>query len=157
MGKIADRVMAMLAGGARSADIVAEVARMEAKVEKGEINAKLMEEEFAHFYAVYPNKQGRPDAMKAYKTVRRSSTLDEIMVGLHRYVQSKPLDRPWLNPATFLRQERFRDQPAPVAAPLKGLAAAKQSLREEIENEQRQQRNEGGDPRYVRGLPFLDR
>jgi hypothetical protein len=43
------------------------------------------------------------------------------MVGLRNYIRDKPPDRSWLNPATFLNQQRFLDAPAPVT-PRKGPA-----------------------------------
>lgn len=147
MGKIADAVMRMFAEGKRSAYIVTEIAKMEAKGEKAEISATLLDEEFAHFWAEWPHKTGKPDALRAYgKARQRGGTLDEIMVGMQRYVQTRRPDQPWLNPTTFLNQERFRDQPAIVAPALKGRAAARQSLREEIENEHRDQ---SSDPRHA--------
>jgi hypothetical protein len=39
--------------------------------------------------------------------------VDAIVEGLHRYISAKPPDRSWLNPATFLNQRRWEDQPAP--------------------------------------------
>jgi len=68
------------------------------------------------FWPAYPNKVGKPKALTSFRTERKSASLDEIMAGLARYVASKPADRQWLNPTTFLNQRRFNDQPAAVAA-----------------------------------------
>lgn len=68
------------------------------------------------FWPKYPHKVGKPDAAKAFARARKSSSLEQIMAGLDFYVSSKPADRPWLNPSTFLNQERFNDRPATVSA-----------------------------------------
>lgn len=80
------------------------------------------------FWPAYPNKVGKPKALAAFVTARKQFTLDAILTGLARYVAGKPADRAWLNPATFLNQERFNDQPAVVvpmarAGPGQGSAA----------------------------------
>lgn len=71
------------------------------------------------FWAKYPNKVGKPKAFAKLDLARkRGIQWDEIMVGLERYIAAKPPDRPWLNPETFLNQERWADQPAGSAASL---------------------------------------
>lgn len=70
------------------------------------------------FWTLYPNKVGKGDAMAKLRTVRRNRTVDwtELIAGLRRYV-AKTDDRPWCNPATWLHQQRWTDQPAtPVSA-----------------------------------------
>lgn len=67
------------------------------------------------FWPAYPNKTGKPDALLKFRNKRKSHSLAAIMGGLERYIASKPPERDWLNPATFLNQERFLDEPAPVA------------------------------------------
>lgn len=69
------------------------------------------------FWLRYPHKVGKPDAKRAYLKARQKHSVETIMAGLERYVRSKPPDRPWLNPATFLNQERFNDQPAVASIP----------------------------------------
>ena len=65
------------------------------------------------FWPAFPNKVGKPAAERAFYAARkRGCALDRIMAGLDRYMRAKPADRPWLNPATFLNQERFADEPA---------------------------------------------
>lgn len=65
------------------------------------------------FWPRYPHKVGKPTARTAFLKARNLAELPTIMAGLDRYVRDKPPDRPWLNPATFLNQQRFNDQPAP--------------------------------------------
>ena len=83
--------------------------------------------DFESFWELYPNRQGRPVALVAYEKAvlgvamtknrkRQPSSHDSIMDGLKRYIRDKPPDRNWLNPATFLNQERYRDEPAGPSA-----------------------------------------
>lgn len=74
------------------------------------------------FWPVYPHKVGKPKALTAFRAARRKAELTAIIGGLQRYLRDKPADRPWLNPATFLNQERWADAPAQVATgpPLNG-------------------------------------
>lgn len=77
--------------------------------------ADALEIEFSNsFWPAWPHKVGKPKALAAFRTARKAHSLETILAGLDRYVRSKPADRPWLNPATFLNQERFNDAPALV-------------------------------------------
>lgn len=64
------------------------------------------------FWPAYPNKTAKPKALASFRAARRAVTLETIMAGLDRYIATKPPDRQWLNPTTFLNQRRFDDQPA---------------------------------------------
>ncbi|WP_420354814.1 helix-turn-helix domain-containing protein [Bartonella choladocola] len=76
---------------------------------------KLLEAEFHEtFWPAFPNKVGKPKALISFLKARKKDSLETIMTGLQRYVTGKPPDRAWLNPTTFLNQERWNDQPAPV-------------------------------------------
>jgi uncharacterized protein YdaU (DUF1376 family) len=65
-----------------------------------------------NFWPIWPNKVGKPAAEKSFASARKRASLDQIISGVRSYVDSKPSDRPWLNPATFLNQDRFNDRPA---------------------------------------------
>jgi hypothetical protein len=68
---------------------------------------------FDQFWTAFPNKVGKPKARAAFPTaMRRAKSFDAIMAGLERYIANKPPDRAFLNPATFLNQERWTDEPA---------------------------------------------
>ncbi len=72
--------------------------------------------EFEDFWEIWPNKVGKPSALKALRSARkRGALISEILDGVENYIRDKPPDRPWLNPATFLNQNRWEDQPAQVA------------------------------------------
>lgn len=90
------------------------------KLEKKETRARALPPDWPsdfreQFWARYPNKVGKPKALAKLELVARRAVLVpwvEIMEGLDRYIQCKPPDRPWLNPETFINQERWSDQPA---------------------------------------------
>jgi len=68
------------------------------------------------FWAKYPNKVGRADAIAKLERARKSgkTTWSTLIGGLDRYI-AKTDDRPWCNPATWLHQQRWTDQPATQA------------------------------------------
>jgi len=67
------------------------------------------------FWEKYPNKVGKPKALaKLEQCMKRGVQFDAIMAGLDGYIHAKPADRAWLNPETFINQERWADQPAAV-------------------------------------------
>jgi len=78
--------------------------------ERSEIGA--LEREFATFWQQCPNRVGKRAAHKAFATARQRASMPEIMDGLARYA-AKTDDRPWCNPATWLNQDRWTDQPGP--------------------------------------------
>lgn len=105
MGAIADRVRQMR--GLSLSAIADEVERMEAEA------LDVGQDEFVRFWSVWPNRVGKPDAQKAYRAARKKGhRQDAILAGVETYIRTKPADRPWLNPGTYLRQERWNDQPA---------------------------------------------
>jgi len=72
-------------------------------------------QEFAEvFWPRFPNKTGKPKALTSFLTARKSASLEEIVTGLDRYIAAKPPDRQWLNPTTFLNQQRWADEPAQI-------------------------------------------
>jgi len=71
------------------------------------------------FWKLYPNKVGKPKALAKLDACRkRGISWSELIEGLQRYIRDKPADRAWLNPETFINQERWADQPA---LPLTGI------------------------------------
>lgn len=112
MGKIADAVRQMR--GQSLAAIVAEIERLEDAADTSQ------PEGFGEFWNAWPHKVGKPAAQRAYKAKIKAHSFDEIIEGVFRYMAAKPADRPWLNPATFLNQERWLDQPAPTSTAPRG-------------------------------------
>jgi uncharacterized protein YdaU (DUF1376 family) len=68
---------------------------------------------FDEFWQIYPNKVGKSAAQKAFARIAQAqtTTFEILMTGLRAYV-AKTDDRPWCNPATWLNQGRWDDQPA---------------------------------------------
>lgn len=79
----------------------------ERKKEKEEIK-----DIFAIWYSAYPHKVGRADAEKAFAKAIKKADLETLQAGLEKYKATKPHDRAWCNPATWLNQERWLDDPA---------------------------------------------
>lgn len=69
---------------------------------------------FTLWYANYPHKVGRDAAARSFAAIQtaRRATFAELERGLRFYISSKPPDRSWCNPATWLNQGRWKDQPA---------------------------------------------
>lgn len=70
------------------------------------------------WYAAYPHKVGKGAAESAFEKIRRSGKVpfDALMVGVERYIRSKPPHVDYCNPATWLNQARWEDAPAAPAA-----------------------------------------
>ena len=75
------------------------------------------------FWPLYPNKVGKPIALRSWLKVRRVTALEPIMDGLRRYV-NKSDDRAWCNPSTWLNQDRWNDRPAQAKPKLTELQRA---------------------------------
>ena len=119
------------------------------EVERKETRARALSpfptEKFDEFWKAYPNKVGKPKAKAAFVKALRAASWPEIEDGLRRYV-AKTDDRPWCNPATWLNQERWADQPAPsrgVGPPASRPVetTGQRMLREALEQEARQDGN----------------
>jgi uncharacterized protein YdaU (DUF1376 family) len=88
------------------------------------------EKDFNIFWLEYPHKVGKRDALKAFLSSLQRAPLLEILDGVRRYIRTKPPDRPWCNPATWLNQDRWLDEPGPEVRSDKrsGLRAALDKL-----------------------------
>ncbi len=69
---------------------------------------------FDRWYAGYPHKVGKDAAKRAFaKVVSKDTVAFETLVDrLADYIRAKPIDRPWCNPATWLNEGRWADEPA---------------------------------------------
>ena len=106
-----------LIGGVNPPD---KAQRPEARVQKPEsrertrasaLAAPWTETDRERFWAAFPNKVGKADAMKAFDKASNKVTPEALFSALNRYA-NKTDDRPFCNPATWLNQERWLDQPA---------------------------------------------
>lgn len=103
-------------------------------------------EAFSRFWAIWPHKVGKPDAARSF--LRVAGEVEQILAGVERYARDKPPDRSWLNPATFLNQRRWEDQPAPVSAraPFERADNGMTTILKEIyENERKQNESSNRD------------
>lgn len=115
-------------------------------------------QQFELFWQAWPNKTGKPVALKAFFKVWQET--EAILAGVERYIRDKPPDREWLNPATFLNQRRWEDSPAliatargsPAAKPQKMSAITEAILMMENENGYA---NTGFDHPAIQQLPSL--
>jgi hypothetical protein len=82
---------------------------------------------FEKFWDQWPNKVGKSAALKAYRSAVNRSSHAEIIAGVVNYIRDKPPDRSWLNPATFLNQNRWEDQPAAVQGAPNGRRTVQQA------------------------------
>lgn len=113
---------------------------------------------WSEFWALYPNKVGKADAMKKFAAALRIAPFETIMAGLRRYV-AKTDDRMWCNPATWLFQQRWDDQPAEVArgspTPSKAPSQADvfQFIGRNLTNDPGPEHDDSGSPRQA--IPHL--
>jgi hypothetical protein len=71
-------------------------------------------ENFSDWWEVYPHKIGKGAAEKSYLKSITKASHHELVEGVKRYISTKPPDRDYCNPATWLNQERWKDQPAEI-------------------------------------------
>jgi len=69
---------------------------------------------FNRWYADYPHKIGKDAAKKAFAKVVAKDTVafETLIASVADYRRTKPPDRPWCNPATWLNEGRWADEPA---------------------------------------------
>jgi|GEM_PF-1768059 len=79
-----------------------------------EADADTPQAEFARdFWPLYPHKIGIAAAKAAFLKAREKAETAEMLAALRAYIKTKPEGIAWCNPATWLNQERWKDQPAP--------------------------------------------
>jgi len=84
-----------------------------ARKTRARANGEAIRLEFENWWELYPHKVGQPAALSEYRTARGKATQQELLQGLQRYIAANtPPLRQWLNPANWLKQKRWLDQPA---------------------------------------------
>lgn len=81
---------------------------------------------FDVFWQEYPHKVGKggpKGAKAAFSKALGTTEFEVLMQGLVRYKMSKPTDRPWCNPTTWLNQERWEDEEG-ATADVKSIGAS---------------------------------
>jgi uncharacterized protein YdaU (DUF1376 family) len=87
--------------------------QLEEKKNAREARSPSLKADFADWWQAYPHKIGKGAAEAKFILARKAGiTLADLIEGVRRYVGSKPPDHPWCNPATWLYQRRWEDQPA---------------------------------------------
>lgn len=70
--------------------------------------------DFEDFWDAYPAKIAKKAARKAWDAAKDRPDLPNLLAALSRYRETKPPDRDWCHPATWLNQGRWADEaPAP--------------------------------------------
>lgn len=66
------------------------------------------------FWNAYPYKQAKKTALEVLDRIRAAdkTPFQEILDGIETYRRTKPPDRDWMLPTTFLRNERWNDEPS---------------------------------------------
>lgn len=74
--------------------------------------AHSLDSEFAEFWAMYPRKQGKADALKAFKVIRKKHDAKKILAGAQAYaLLNIGEDKSFLKlPGGWLRGERWEDE-----------------------------------------------
>ncbi|WP_261334969.1 hypothetical protein [Rhizobium leguminosarum] len=95
----------------RDGDVTAQETDTETDLDSSLRSEDARAPEFDQFWEVYPNKVGEPAARKAFSKAIARTTVDEIIRGASEYA-AKTDDRQWCNPAKWLSEDRWKDQPA---------------------------------------------
>lgn len=68
------------------------------------------DEQFSIFWKSFPNKKGKEDALKAFNTAIKKTTLEVMLDGISRYVANKPDWQAYKYPASWLRGGHYLDE-----------------------------------------------
>lgn len=86
------------------------------RLERSERDARAHASEgFDQFWEEYPHKVGEAAAETAYAEALKHADHPIIVAGVRQYARTKPPDRQWCNPAKWLAERRWLDEPAPVS------------------------------------------
>jgi hypothetical protein len=82
---------------------------------KGVLTREL-NQEFEAWWKIYPEKTGKKYAAKCFKTARKEASIEQLLAGLQTYISTKPPERAWCHPSTWLNQGRWADEVGPKMA-----------------------------------------
>jgi hypothetical protein len=72
---------------------------------------------FAEFWAMYPRKRHKPAAFRAWQVVKGDAALEAVVAGVERWKASAQWGEGYVeDPATFLRQRQWEDDPPAARA-----------------------------------------
>jgi hypothetical protein len=86
--------------------------KKEERKEESVANATRRNDSFDLWWEGYPDKVGKGAAKRAFTKALTKTSIDQLTVGVERYKATKPVDRAWCHPATWLNEERWLDVPA---------------------------------------------
>jgi len=66
--------------------------------------------DFLKFWGMYPNKKAKPQAFKSFEKALKKSPIEDILLGLEKYLKHKEDWRAWQHPATWLNGEGWNDE-----------------------------------------------
>jgi uncharacterized protein YdaU (DUF1376 family) len=69
-------------------------------------------QDFLGFWQIYPHKVGKDAAWRAWQKRKDRPELSLLCAAVRGYIAAKPADREYCNPATWLSQGRWADDPA---------------------------------------------
>ena len=73
------------------------------------------QDEFIDWYLVYPRKEGKGLAEKAYAKARKKATAEQLLAGAQRYADDPNREKQFTKlPATWLNAESWDDEPLPA-------------------------------------------
>jgi hypothetical protein len=71
----------------------------------------MLGEDFTAFWAAYPRRVGKLDALKAYEKARKLDSAENILAGVAKYKRHLPDEARFIcHPATFLNKGRWMDE-----------------------------------------------
>jgi hypothetical protein len=83
------------------------------------------------FEKVYPVQRGMAAGLAALENVKGKISFEFLIAAIRKYEATKPPDREWLNPKTYIEQERWNDKPARTSGkhePTSAEGAARRAL-----------------------------
>jgi len=89
---------------------------------------RVTQAEFDQWWAGWPHKVGKDEARKAYGRARQKVSCAELLAGAGRYREAKAASVPWCNPATWLNQGRWSDEPSYASAEPLGAAGVQEKV-----------------------------
>lgn len=73
---------------------------------------------FEGFWAAYPRREGKGDALKAWRAATQVAAPETIIAGAHRYAEDPNRDPAYTkHPGTWLRARGWEDEPLPARRP----------------------------------------
>jgi hypothetical protein len=107
-------------------------------------NLTVQSQQFDEFWKVYPRKEGKKPAFKAFRSALSRTSFEDILAGIEAYKRSDRVNRGFIKlPATWLNEDAWEDAATQVQSQQLGserrereLEATRELLRQQREAEQ---------------------